>query len=269
MDKVVIVGVFDFVNFHVCKALLEKGFEVRGVQIESEENGDDLVEKRLEIGRNANFTEVALVNISKDSYEDHTIVISTYDLYMLYKEEYLQNEEIRSNLINMHNWEQIVILVPSQLLTNKIETSADVIIDDFISRTKAHNKNIYLVYLPTIFGPWQPDTFFFQSSILRKMDRGKPFRGFREETRDALFVDDTVESIIDLIENKDPGRYLLQSGKSNQWDLCASLLQINEQHLNTNEEFIEENITKLIAKSTVPISTALKKQIDHASRLNS
>ena len=33
MDKAVIVGVFDFVNFHVCKALLNKGIEVKGVQI--------------------------------------------------------------------------------------------------------------------------------------------------------------------------------------------------------------------------------------------
>jgi nucleoside-diphosphate-sugar epimerase len=216
MDKVVMVGVFDFVNFHVCKALLDKGIEVRGIQIETEDDYDILIEKRLEIGRNANFSEVTLVDILNGSYENETIVLSVYDLYMRYKEEYLLNEDMLINLISKNKWEQIVILAPSQILANVFESKAEIVIDDFINRAISQKQDIHLLYLPTIFGTWQPDTFMFQNSILTDMNRGKPFRGLREETSDAIFVDDTVHSIIEIIENKQPGRYLLQSGKINQ-----------------------------------------------------
>jgi hypothetical protein len=269
MDKVVMVGVFDFVNFYVCKALLDKGIEVTGVQIETEDDSDILVEKRLEIGRNANFTEVSLGNISNDSNENETIVLSIYDFYMRYKEEYLLNEDKLFNLLTKNQWEQIVILVPSQLLNEVIDSKAEVIIEDFINRTKVQNEKIHLLYLPTIYGPWQPDTFMFQSSILTEMNRGKPFRGLREETGDALFVQDTAQLIIDIIENQEPGRYLLQSGKSNQWANCAAFLRINEHGSNRIIEIKEENLTKMIVTSTVPISVGLAKQIEHAHRIYS
>ena len=94
MEKAVMVGVFDFVSFHVCKALLDKGIEVRGVQIESEENQDFLLEeKRLEIGRNANFSVTRMDDLTIPNQKE-TIVLSVYDLYMLYKEEILLNDEI-------------------------------------------------------------------------------------------------------------------------------------------------------------------------------
>jgi hypothetical protein len=269
MDKVVMVGVFDFVNFHVCKALLDKGIEVRGVQIESEENEDIVIEKRLEIGRNANFTEVSLGEITKDKNENETIVLSVYDLYMRYKEEYLLNEDMLFNLIRKNQWEQIVILIPSQLLNEVIDSKPEVIIEDFIKRTHAYNKNIHLLYLPTIYGPWQPDTFMFQSSILNEMNRGTPFRGLREETGDALFIQDTAQLIIEIIENQEPGRYLIQSGKSNQWEKCAAYLRINEQGLNRILQIREEGLTKIFVNSTVPISDGLTKQIEHARRIYS
>jgi nucleoside-diphosphate-sugar epimerase len=270
MDKVVMAGVFDFVNFHICKALLDKGIEVRGVKIETEDDRDILDEKRFEIGRNANFTEVSLEEISNDSFDNETIVLSAYDLFMRYKEDYLLNEEKLSNLISRNNWEQIVILVHSQMLANEFGSKAEIVIDDFINRAKGNKKDIQLLYLPTIFGTWQPDTFMFQNSILTEMNRGKPFRGLREETSDAIFVDDAVQSIIEIIENKQPGRYLLQSGKNEQWNLCASFLRINEQaSIERKAETMEDNITIFTVKSTVSIAKGLTEQIDHAHRLNS
>jgi nucleoside-diphosphate-sugar epimerase len=267
MDKVVIAGVFDFVNFYVCKALLDKGIEVRGVQFELEENEDILDEKRLEIGRNANFTELSIRDIRMDSNGKETLILSIYDLYMQYKEDFLLNE----NFFNMVNWERIVIFVPSQLLNNVDDIEAKTVALDIIKRTKGMNKSIQLLYLPTIYGPWQPDTFVFQHSILAGLNRGKEFKGLREETNDALFIEDTVESIIEIIENEQPGRYLLQSGKKNQWESCAAFLQISEQISNERKvEIMEENdLAKLTVKSSVPISIALTKQIEHTHRLYS
>lgn len=270
MDKVAITGVFDFVNFHVCKALLDKGIEVRGAQIESEENEDILFEKRLEIGRNSNFAEVSLREISVESTENETIIISLYDLYMRYREDFLLNDHLINSLISRNNWENIVILVPSQLLKEVIDSKAEVIIEDFLKRTKAQNKDIHFLYLPTIFGPWQPDTFMFQSSILTEMNRGNPFRGLREETGDALYVEDIAQLIIEIIESKEPGSYLLHSGKSDQWNKCAEFLRIDEQESpDLNVVIREKDLTKIIVHNTHPISVALTKQIEHAQRIYS
>lgn len=262
MDKVVIAGVFDFVNFYVCKALLDKGIEVKGIQIETEEN-DILVEKRLEVGRNANFTEALIGEIIKDSDGSETVILSIYDLYMCYKEDFLLNEDF----IKKGNWEQLVIFAPSQLLTDEIAPESNLIINNFLR--SAAGKDIHLLYLPTIYGPWQPDTFLFQHKILSEMDRRNPFRGLREETCDALFVEEAVESIIKIIEDKRSGRYLLQSGKKNQWDICASFLGINEQDsTERNVKIIEKgDLTKITVQSSIPIPIALTKQIDHAHRL--
>lgn len=268
MDKVVIVGVFDFVNFHLCKALLDKGIEVRGVRIENEENDDILSEKRLEIGRNANFSEVSLVDIANQTSENETIVLSVYDLYMRYKEDSLLNDHLITKIISTNNWDNIVILAPSQLLKKVNNSKAEVVFEDFVKRTKSKNKKVFLFYLPTVFGPWQPESFLFQSSILTEMNRGKPFKELREETSDAIYVEDTVKYMIELIENKEHGRYLLQSGKKNQWQSCASLLQLNEHGLNNPiTEIKDEDITKEIVHSTVPLSVALTRQIEHAHRL--
>ena len=40
MDKAVIFDVFNFVSFHLCKALLDKGIEVEGIFIENKENDE-------------------------------------------------------------------------------------------------------------------------------------------------------------------------------------------------------------------------------------
>lgn len=268
MDKVVIVGVFDFVNFHVCKAFLDKGIEVRGVLLETEVNEDMINEKRLEIGRNANFSEVSLEDMSNDSSEYETLVLSVYDLYMRHREDSLLINQVISEIINRNNWENIVIMAPSQLLRDVSNAKDEVVMEDFLKRTISQNNKCYLLYLPTVFGPWQPETFMFQSSILTEMNSGKPMFELREETSDALYVEDMVKSILEIIENKEPGRYLLQSGKRDQWDLCAALLQINEQGLNNSKtEIREEELTKVIVPSTVPLSVALTRQIEHAHRI--
>ncbi|MFP7295779.1 hypothetical protein [Neobacillus niacini] len=271
MDKVVMAGVFDFVNFHVCKALLDKGIEVTGVQIDNEEDHEILVEKRLEIGRNANFTEVSLEEILNNSLEHDTIILSAYDLFMRYKEDYLLENGKINNLMSLNNWGgQLVILAPSQMLTHDFDTKAEIVIDDFIVRTTAQKKDFHVLFLPTIYGIWQPETFIFQNSILTEMNRGKPFRGLREETSDAIYVEDAVHSILEIVEKRPPGRYLLESEKRNQWKLCASFLHINETSSNERKtEKIEDDITIYTVKNTTSIADGLTKQIVHAKRINS
>jgi hypothetical protein len=275
MDKAVIFDVYNFVSFHLCKALLDNGIEVEGIYVETNINDDFSDEKRLEIGRNANFNESLFNDWSnRDKVEGNmTIICSVYDIYMTFNESILKKKAVANEFINSlkkqsDNIEQLVLLVPRQLMTGEAENEAILIMNDFIKRAEEVTGKIQLHYLPSIYGPWQPSTFVFQHTILSKMNKQGEFRGLREETMDALYIDDTVLTLIDLIENNDAGRYYLESEQENQWDFCAQYLQVDEKLLiGRRTSLKEDKVCKLTVTKKESITNAIAKQIDHVRRL--
>jgi hypothetical protein len=275
MDKAVIFDVFNFVSFHLCKALLDIGIEVEGIYVETNINDDFSDEKRLEIGRNANFKESLLIDWSnRDKVEGNmTIICSVYDIYMTFNESILKKNAVANELINFlkkqsDKIEQLVLLVPRQIMTGEVEKEALLVMNDFIKRAEEVTEKIQLHYLPSIYGPWQPSTFVFQHTILSKMNKQGEFRGLREETMDALYIEDTVFTLIDLIENNDAGRYYLESGQENQWDFCAQYLKVDEKLLiGRRTSLKEDKVSKLTVTKKESITNAIAKQIDHVRRL--
>jgi hypothetical protein len=275
MDKAVIINVFDFVSFHVCKTMLDKGIEVKGVKIENGETKNEYTEeKRLEIGRNANFQECSLEDWLKNPPERGTITLmSLYDLYMTNNERTIQGSSVMEPIIDYLKRSKdisrmISLLIPSQFLSTELSSPAEVEMENFLNSIKELNTNLQLIYLPTIYGPWQPSTFVFQHSILSKLKRMGDFEEIREETRDALFVNDTVNSLMDIMESKKHGSYLLESGKDNQWTLCAEFLKIEERFLNVkkNHDFNKAHSKVKVREGTL-YSDALLEQINHTNRL--
>lgn len=267
MDKVVILGAFNFVSFHVCKALLNKGIEVNGVHLESESGVEFIEEKRMEIGRNANFSEQSHSNWMIQSDDAETIIFSIYDLYMLNKEKILHENKVEDMFINYFSRRkdgkvQLVILVPTQMLIRERDEESFRTIKKFLKNLEGIHNSIQLFYLPTIYGRWQPDTFIFQHTILSEMNRANEFIGLREDTSDALYIMDVVESVIDVIENGNVGSYLLESEMKNQWNLCASYLKINEVKNVRNFDEINNKFTKVPVKNATAISEALMSQIE-------
>lgn len=59
MDKVLVLGALDELGFEMTALLLEEGYEVRGIHLQT---GDETIfnDRRMEIGRNANFEEIGL-----------------------------------------------------------------------------------------------------------------------------------------------------------------------------------------------------------------
>ncbi|MDF2854709.1 MAG: hypothetical protein K0Q87_560 [Neobacillus sp.] len=275
MDKAVIFDVFNFVSFHLCKALLDKGIEVEGICIENSVNDDFTDEKRLEIGRNANFSESLLFDWSnRDLTEGKmTIICSVYDIYMTFNENILKMEAEANQFINYlkkqsDKIELLVLLVPRQIMTGEVENEALLVMNDFINRAEEVTEKIQLHYLPSIYGPWQPPTYVFQHTILSKMNKQGEFKGLREETIDALYIDDTVLTLIDLIENNKAGRYHLESGQENQWDFCAQYLQVDEKLLlGRRTSLKEDKVSKLTVTKRESLTNAIAKQIDHVRRL--
>lgn len=62
MDRAVILGTFEFIGFSLCKNLLDQGCEIDGIHFDKEQDDALIHEKRLTIGRNANFNEKTILH---------------------------------------------------------------------------------------------------------------------------------------------------------------------------------------------------------------
>jgi hypothetical protein len=71
MDKVLVLGALEELGFEMTTILLEEGYEVCGIHLSL---GEELIynERRLEIGRNANFIELSLAEWMKQEDANET-----------------------------------------------------------------------------------------------------------------------------------------------------------------------------------------------------
>ena len=274
MDKAIILNVFDFISFHVCKTLLEKGIEVRGIHVEDSIKEPFSEDKRLEVGRNANFQEQSLLTWMDREKEDNgntKVIFSLYDLFMLYKEAILQKDNVKDPIINlMDQSDGVVIILPSQMVSTSFASPALNVLKDFLKLTAAVKQKFQFVYLPTIYGPWQPETFTFQRALLSKLNRNEIFKETREDTTDAIYIDDAVEAICDIVNIGKEGRFLLESGRKNHWEMCAAYLNI-DGNLAKKRETNKSNDESFIVpvKKVTSISESIAKQTELTQRLYS
>jgi hypothetical protein len=273
MDKTVILDVFDFVSFHICKHLLNKGFEVHGVHFEEFANQANLDEKRMEIGRNANFFEDSFQKWDPKNREHYqakqTFIFSIYDLFMVQKDSILLKEAITKRIIQYiaahKDHVNLVLLLPIQFHRFKEEKMSASIIE----QANELAGNVQLFYLPAIYGPWQPSTFMFQQTILAKFGRSDILQSEREWTKDILFVEDAIDAIYEIMESGKQGSYLLESGTENYWDQCAEYLNLDKNLLKNNRDELQEmssSLVRVTVKKLTPISTSLIEQIEHTER---
>lgn len=276
MDKACIFNVYDFVSFHICQTLLNKGIEVEGIQLENDSQEPFLEEKRLEVGRNANFEEQAFSLWSdRGNEEQHntTIIFSLYDLFMQHKEMILQKKEIKDTILRYFehtrdNSDLIIFLLPVQLLSMSVSSQTLRDFQGFVDYAMDLKENIQLFYLPTIYGPWQPTTFLFQQSILKKIRENEEFMDSREMKLDAIYIEDALETLVEVIETKKPGSYLIESGKLNHWKRCAAFLNMDVDPIDGRDSFhLNHQIVKMAVKKVTSITESINKQIDQIHRL--
>jgi hypothetical protein len=270
MDKAIILGVYGFIGFHLCKEILEKGFEVTGIHLDHS-NDRYIEEKRMEIGRNANFTEKIIEEWEGEDFEDdsHSLIIfSLYD-YLIGTKEISFNYNCMWNQMKQDlDKRQFVFLVPIQLLA---ETDHGKEMNELFENIRGIRKGWQVYYLPSIFGPWQPETFLFQKSLLNILKEEREENGIKEWKMDAIFVEDAVKTLMANIESEVEGHFLLESGVNNQWEACADLLEIDQQFRRgtRDEDFIlNEQITRLPVEAVTPISEAISKQKKHVDYLS-
>jgi hypothetical protein len=274
MDKALIFDVFDFVGFHICKALLNNGIEVRGFHLPEKDDEIFIDEKRLEIGRNANFMELNELSngVEKRHLANGTLILSFYDLFMHHKERLLRNEitkEQFSQLLKKREGknESTVFLLPIQMLSESFDFPGVLDIQHFIKQVGDLPRNVKFIFLPTIFGPWQPATYLFQHTILSSLNKHSDLTEIREAATDALFIDDAIGSILEIIETGRPGKYVIETGQKKQWERCASFLNIDPPKNVLREWKVDSDIIFVKPNKLTSIADSISEQINHIKQL--
>jgi hypothetical protein len=270
MDKATIFGAFEFVGFYFCKEFLERGYEVTGILgDQSAENYTE--EKRLEIGRNANFTEKRIEGLENEDTSNSLIILSLYDLFMGSTEKLLNSQALNKWLFqNRDNHVQIVCLLPIQLLNQSLQSESVNDLRTFLENIEGKGKTLQFYYLPSIFGPWQPSAFVFQKSMLNLFRENEEQNQLREWRMDAIFVEDAVKTMIEKIESDCSGQFLLESGLTNQWEECANFLNIDLKFRQLTEQWqltLEDHIVRLPVRNRTPIFDSLTRQREHLKHL--
>lgn len=269
MDKAVILGAFEFIGFHMCKKMLDDGYEVKGIHVEKVQSQDEA--KRLEVGRNANFQEQSieewLESKREGSTEKQTIIISLFDLFMGHKENRLTSSVGLIDYLNERKkWENtVVLLLPIQLAVQQEALSSLEQVNHFLEKIADDSETLQFVYLPTVYGPWQPSTYAFQKAIEGNMVSIEEVDE-REWTKDAIFIDDLLQKMMEIVEGEEAGHFLLESGEPERWKECADFLHFQHhqrENLETPELTFKSHINRISINKLTPVAESIALQKQH------
>jgi nucleoside-diphosphate-sugar epimerase len=267
MDKVIIYGTYHFIGFNLCKKLLDEGIQVVGYRLFENDEEGFLEEKKLLIGRNANFEERLLSNEEMLVEEKSIFVISFYDLYFSEFENTSSNYEdffveIQKQCKSNEN-AKLVCLFPHAYIEGLPK-----FLQDQLSLMK--EIPIQSIYLPTVYGPWQSNKFLFQQSLLKDYLNIIPKYEKKENTTDAIYINDIINEIIRIMDDADSINVLFQSKNGEQWKKGAQYLQLEyDFDLNEMKKEIRLNDDMKIIKinESVSIQEGLDIQKKHLSTL--
>ncbi|MBU8877454.1 hypothetical protein BGM26_00440 [Bacillus sp. FJAT-29790] len=271
MERAVIIGAFEFLGFHFCTSLLEQGYEVEGVHFDNPEGDPFLIDKRMAVGRNANFNEkeyqtwLPFAEIDQQTL----IIIDFYDFYVQDNRNFFAESDFLEhffgeNAIQIKETDsRIVFLLPIQWHSSTSEPIHRYLMNDQISSQ--------CFYLPTVYGPWQPSAFVFQQFLLKSMHGEKQISlNDREWIYDVLYIDEVVEAILMLAETKSAASCILKSDITDYWQKCASQLSIPLEAINKyerNRPPEPRTINVKTLKSHIDFSEGIGKQRRHLELL--
>ncbi|SEN14820.1 hypothetical protein SAMN05192533_109170 [Mesobacillus persicus] len=224
MDKAVVLGAFGFLGYSLSKALLDEGVEVTAQWLDVD---PFIEEKRLEIGRNANFIETedeSWVHEKRNNQKKIPVIIPVYDLYIQKAERVLFEELDLFNMLSSLSPENftVALLLPEQFIYEEDASSGLVV--ELKQLLNENGFSYQEIFLPTLFGPWQPAEYFFQQLMsLGKGEGSTLMLNSRESLSDAIFIDDATLVISELISQR-PGKYVVRSSKVNNWANCLERL---------------------------------------------
>jgi hypothetical protein len=219
MDRAIIIGPFGFLGYSICKAMLENGCQVLGIAPERKDAGGFTDEKKLEIGRNANFIEKANKEwLSESEKKPAPIIFPFYDYYMERNEMLLFDNPFFSQYLSTlpSNNSRVIFLFPEQfareedLKSDRLKEFEAVLEEKECSGPK--------IYLPSLYGPWQPKEYTFQQ-VLFNAKGSNPSYNERESVLDAVYIEDAASLCLELLGERE-GEFLISSGSQASWEDC-------------------------------------------------
>lgn len=268
MERAAILDVYDYIGYSLCHALLEKGIEIEGIHFGNKTEHYFTEEKRLDIGRNANFSERDFQEW--DASDSGSLLIIS--LFEAYQKNDSRNGHLADEIIGKLDDVKeasirIMLILPASLAT--MQTDIEQKMTVFFEKKKFP---VLGFYLPTIFGPWQPEESFFQQALNHIGGGGDiPIISEWEWIHDALYIEDAVNLIVKMAEGKQEGKFILKSGLDRHWLNCAEHLLGSklEQSLRKAEgkPVIKDSIQEMEVQGNEDISYGLSKQMDHFCRI--
>ncbi|MEK5392402.1 hypothetical protein NSQ59_18770 [Margalitia sp. FSL K6-0131] len=236
MESTIVCGAMHFVGFEICKELLNRGCSV--IAIDNEEQAERFhLEKWLEIGRNANLMRLSIEEI-RDEIDSETVCFIPFIDFLRSSEKMNDLLNTVENLIQMENITEYHIIYPSQYYHSFSDMDKSKLHTIFQKNNRI--KKVVEYYAPTLYGPWQPNTYLFQQLI-----EGKPTDDYLDDQRDAIFIEDAVKEIVGNTKATEHGQsLLLRNVQSDTWRNCILFL---------NESFSMPDEKKMIDNSDIQI----------------
>ena len=270
MERATILGIYDFIGYSLCRYMLDLGVEIDGIHPEDSIENYFTEEKRLQIGRNANFTEIGLQEWEVEGAEGFLFVTLFESLQIRNG-----NEELMEALLNKLESRHLkklptAVILPAYFAQDNVELSeSDAKMSRFIS---SRQSTLLTIYLPTIYGPWQPEEYFFQQALFHTSIDGRkiPDIGQWEWTDDCLYIDDAVKTIKDMVDSGRQGQYIVSSGEQDRWLQCAEELIGKDNALLRNKvvpPVIKGSIQVRTVEQNEQISKGLKRQKEQFTRI--
>ncbi|WP_110929081.1 hypothetical protein [Bacillus massiliglaciei] len=260
MHTSIVMGSYSFIGYYVTKHLLERGEAVIG--LDWDECQDSFKEeKELEIGRNSNFSYVSkkemsgcLQNFNGDIY------ISGYELYHSGSESEAHEKIMQIEEIIEETGKQCPIIMILPAWTERMNY-----IDKF---PFWGNRDRKIIFLPTVYGPWQPEYMSFQAAISGKTNQEVTEILSKEYCREALYIEDIMCEFAELLKTE--AKVIYVSGKQeNSWRECAKLVMeeaVYSNLINRSDAGISGQAHFCLKSSTTP-REGIDRQTEHYHKI--
>ncbi|MDQ0879993.1 hypothetical protein [Peribacillus sp. V2I11] len=268
MQTNIVIGTYQFVGFYVTQYFLNQGEEVIGIDwADSEASQYIMEEKELEIARNSNYlyfpiNKLKLLDISQQD----TVFISCYDIQSgkMDKIDFLIGEIVsfieKCKKNGKNETPNFVLFMPVE---------KDVSIFQSILSSIRGIDSAKIIFLPTIYGPWQSEGMSFEAGINQLEQSGIKAAIAAEYTGDALYITDFVNALDTVLTSSSDREIQLCSSIDDHWNKCAKLIFGDSMDSVTSQSTTKINKGTIFeVQSKLEPEEGIALQRKHNKRLN-
>lgn len=252
MKKVVVTGALGFIGFSLTQQLLEKGFEVVGIDgMITEKLQEFYEEKLLWIGRNTHFQfidqKIEEIDL-KTLFEDvdtifHLAATTSREVNLDAGRTAVDGDlSVIEKIISACDENKKLIYTSStrvygdvagritemSSLNPQTKNSLAILAAESLIRSRCSERLVpYVIFrLPTIYGPWQREDMTYSQLIINNLKSLKVNVESDYETEDVLYIDDILDTLIEASLKMDcqNEEYNLSTEKQNQWYFGKALI---------------------------------------------